>query len=140
MRNSKDGFNLVEVLLAMATFSLLITAIVGALIYGQQSTQIAGTRARASLLAEEGIEAVRNIRDENFTNLTDGHYGLSTAGGKWSFNGAADTTGVFTRTLIISTVDANTKQVVSQVTWQENQQRDGLVALTGYITNWKAGP
>jgi len=30
-----------------------------------------GARTRAGMLADEGLEAVRNIRDENFTNLTD---------------------------------------------------------------------
>ena len=38
------------------------------------------TRARAATLADEGLEAVRNIRDANFSNLTDGTFGLTTTG------------------------------------------------------------
>ena len=69
-----------EVMLASAIFVLLVTALVGAYLYGQEATVLAGNRAQAVMLAEEGLEAVRNMRDFTFTALADGAYGLSTAG------------------------------------------------------------
>lgn len=136
--NSK-GFSLVEVLLAVSVFGLIVTGLIGGLIYGQQSTALAGQRARAAILADEGLEAVRNIRDENFTNLTDDTpHGLAISDNKWILLGTSDTTDIFTRAITISTVDANRKQITSTVTWQQNPQRTGLVSAVTYLTNWKA--
>lgn len=134
--NSK-GFSLVEVLLAVSVFGLIVTELVGGLIYGQQSTALAGQRARATMLVDEGLEAARNIRDESFSNLTDGTYGLVTSGNQWTLSGSQDITDIFTRTITISSIDANRKQVVSTVTWQQNNQRTGSVNLITYLTNWK---
>lgn len=135
--NSK-GFSLVEVLLAVSVFGLIVTGLIGGLIYGQQSTALAGQRARAVMLADEGLEAVRNIRDENFSNLTDGTYGLTTTGNQWNLFGSSDTTDIFTRQIIISTVDINRKLVTANIAWQQNSQRTGQVQAVTYLTNWKA--
>ena len=70
------GFSLVEVILSSAVFALLVTALVGAYLYGQESTALAGNRARAVMLAEEGLEATRNIRDGGFNDLGVGIHGL----------------------------------------------------------------
>lgn len=138
MKKEQSGFSLVEVLLAVSVFSLMVTALTGGLIFGQQSTAISGQRARAALLADEGLEAVRNIRDENFSNLTDGAYGLAISGNQWVFSGTADVTDIFTRAVTISAVDANRKLVTSTVNWQQNPQRTGNVTLVTYLTNWAA--
>ncbi len=130
------GFSIIEVILAGTVFSLIVTALVGAFIYGRESTMLSGARTRATSLAEEGLEAVRNIRDENFTNLTDGTYGLAVSGGQWTLIGAPDIVDGFTREIIISTADASTKSIIVNVTWQQNQQRNGLIALMSYFTNW----
>ena len=134
----KSGFSLVEVLLSVSVFGLIVTALVGGLIYGQQSTALSGARARAAILADEGLEAVRNIRDENYANLTDGTFGLAISGNQWNFSGASDTTDVFTRTIAIYAVDANRKMVTSAVTWQQNPQRSGLAQTVTYLTNWRS--
>ncbi len=136
MRTDKGGFSLVEVMLASAVFVLLVTALVGAYLYGQEATVLAGNRAQAVLLAEEGLEAVRNMRDFTFTALADGAYGLSTAGNQWSFSGFEDISGIFTRQIIISSVDAARRSITANVSWQQNPQRTGLVSLTTRFTHW----
>ena len=135
---SQRGFSLVEVLLAVSIFGLIVTGLIGGLIYGQQSTALAGQRARAVMLADEGLEAVRNIRDENFSNLTDGPFGLTTTGNQWNLSGSSDVTDIFTRQIVISTVDAKRKNVTANVAWQQNPQRTGQVQVVTYLTNWKA--
>ena len=135
------GFSLVEVILASAVFILLVTALVGAYLYGEQATALAGNRAQAVLLAQEGLEAVRNIRDSAFTSVADGAYGLSTAGNVWSLAGASDTSGIFTRQIIISSVDPDNpdrRSVTANVSWQQNPQRNGLVSLTTRLMDWTA--
>ncbi len=139
-QTAQQGFALVDALLAIALFALLATAVIGALIYGEESSALAGSRARAVLLAQEGQEAVRNIRDARFRNLNlvDGVYGLIVTGNKWFFTTVQDVTDIFTRTITISSVDTKRKSITSTVTWQQNAQRTGTVSLVSYLTNWQA--
>lgn len=137
-RTNRPAFSLVEIILASALFGLLVTALAGAYLLGQETTALAGSRARAGLLAEEGLEATRNIRDAGWANLIDGAHGLAVAGNQWTFSGTQDTSDIFTRQLSIATVDAKRKTITSQVTWQQNQQRAGAVTLTTRLTNWLA--
>jgi len=132
------GFATIEALLAASILVLIVTAFMGAFIYGSTSTALAGERSRATLLAEEGLEASRNIRDAGFANLVNGTYGLAISGNQWIFSGSSDTTdGFFTRQIIISTAGTNRKQVVATVTWQQNVQRTGSVSLTTDLDNWQ---
>lgn len=131
------GFSLVEVILASSVFILIATALAGAYLYGQESTALAGDRARAVLLAEEGLEAVRNIRDEDFTNLTSGTHGLAISGNQWILSGSSDTTGIFTRTISISDIDADRKSVSSTISWQQNAQRLGSVTAITQLSDWQ---
>lgn len=136
IKSLSRGFFLVEALLAGAVFVLLATAFIGAYLYGQESTALAGNRARAVLLAEEGLEAVRNIRDDQFSNLTNGTHGLAISGNQWVFSGTQDATGIFVRRITVSTVTATRKDVTGTVTWQQNPSRTGSVMLTTRFTKW----
>ncbi len=130
------GFTFVEAILAASILGLLVTPIVGAFVYGNESTRIAASRAQALNLADEGIEAVRNIRDQAYTNLVDGTYGLGSLDNHWQLTGTFDITGQYTRAIRISTVDGTTKTVTVDVTWQQNLQRLGSVSLSTYFTHW----
>jgi type II secretory pathway pseudopilin PulG len=105
---NQTGSMLVEVLLSISILGLLLTTLVGAVIYTQENAVMSGTRNRATFLAEEGLEAVRNIRDANFASLTEGSHGLATpSGAQWTFSGTSDNQDVFTRAVIITTVSGN---------------------------------
>jgi hypothetical protein len=136
--STRPGFSVVEVLLAASIFSLLVTSLVGAFLYGQESSALAGARARAGQLADEGLEASRSIRDGAFANLVDGTHGLAVSSGVWTYSGTQDVSGQFTRSVSVTTVDANTKELTSTVTWQQNAQRTGSVSTTTRLTNWLA--
>ncbi len=133
------GFSLVEVVLATAVFGLLVTALVGTFLYGQESTVLAGSRARAGMLAEEGLEATRNMRDSalTFANLPDSAgTGLSITLNQWGFSGSTDTNTIFTRQTVVSTVDTYRKNVTTNVTWQQNAQRAGSISVVTRVTDW----
>ncbi|MBL1434246.1 hypothetical protein COB87_001590 [Candidatus Wolfebacteria bacterium] len=134
---TNQGFFLVEALLATSLFALIITGFVGAFLYGQESTMLSGNRAQAVFLAEEGLEAVRNIRDDNFSNLTDGNHGITISGNEWVFAGTTDVQDIFTRQIEIGTIDTDRKIATSTVLWQQNQQRQGSVSLVAYFNNWQ---
>jgi prepilin-type N-terminal cleavage/methylation domain-containing protein len=135
--STNRGFSLLEVLLAIAIFSLLIGVLVGAPLYGEEAVVLSGARGRATALAEEGLEAVRNLRDANYTNLTPGTYGLAITDNHWTLGSAPDTTGIFSRQLTITTLSENTMQITSTVTWQWTIGRTSSVTLTTYLTHWK---
>ncbi len=133
------GFSLVEILLAAALFALTISVFVGAIIYGLDTAVMAGQQARAVELAQEGLEAARNIRDGNFNNLRDGNFGLVVQNGVWVLAGGPDITGIFSRQITIAPVvnSTSTQDVTVTVTWPENLQRDGSVSLESWLTDWK---
>lgn len=138
LHTSLSGFSLVEVILAAALFGLLTTGMVGAYLYGQEATAQAGDRARGQMVAEEGLEALRNMRDADFSNLVDGTYGLALESNQWILSGSSDLTGIFTRQVDIATLSDDEKAVTITVTWQQNPQREGQIQLESRLTNWLA--
>jgi Tfp pilus assembly protein PilV len=131
------GFLLIEVILATSIFALFLTAFAGALYYGLQSSNLAGDRGRAIMVAEEGQEAIRSIKNVNFANLVDGTYGLTYSSNAWNLLGSSDMSGIFTRQVTISTVSVNRKNVVVTVSWQQTPARIGSVSTSARLTNWK---
>lgn len=137
INNRQAGISLVEALLAVAIFAVLSMGVVGAIIYGQESTAVAGARERATKIAEEGIEAVRNIRDSGYSNLpADGTYGLAISGGVWTLTGSSDATDIFTRSVALATIDSRTRNVTVNVTWSQTIQRPGSISLNTHMTDW----
>lgn len=135
---TQKGFSTIEALLASTILVLIATALMGAYIYGSESTTLAGQRARAAFLAEEGLEASRNIRDASFSNLTNGTNGLATSGSQWIFSGTSDITNSFyTRQITTSTVDTRRKKMDIALTWQQNTQRSGTSSLESRLTDWR---
>lgn len=134
---SKDqaGFSPIEVLLAVTVFGMLVTALIGAIIYGRTSTATAGDNVRATQLAEEGLEAVRNIRDADLNNISDGIYGLVQSGGTWTLSGTPDITDNYTRQLTISSVDSKRKNVVANVAWSQATGANSVNIQT-LLTGW----
>jgi type II secretory pathway pseudopilin PulG len=136
--NLNKGFSLVEIILASALFVLVITAIIGSFIYSRERTMEIANRSRAILIAEESIEALKNIRDDSYYELTDGIYGLSTAGNEWSITTSTDIIdNFFTRTIEIGTIDGGRKAITSTVSWPQPANQTGTFSLVSYITNWR---
>ena len=123
-------------MLALVLFGLTISVVVGALLYGSASLRQAGLRAQASFLAEQGLEAVRNIRDDSFANLNDGGYGLTLDGSAWELTSGPDETGVFTRQITISSVSPTLKQIDVTVTWEGFSQSISTSSASSYLADW----
>jgi len=138
LRTNQSGMSLVEALLAVALFGSMVTIVAGALMFGRTATAVGTNQERAQLLAEEGIEAVRNIRDASFANLTDGTYGIAQSANQWALVANQDVTDIFTRTITISTVSTNRKQVVSSVSWSQGPQGTKQTAAVTQMSNWTA--
>lgn len=77
----KNGFTFLELIIAVLVF---ITGVLGTFLLAQHfifSTQVSVSRLTASFLAQEGIEIVRNLRDENWLNDRNWNSGLGA--GNW---------------------------------------------------------
>jgi len=151
----KSGFGLIEIVIgvtilsgALFSFSLFYQK---ALQVGSQTTEL----VQASFLLEEGVEAVKIIRDEgwqaNIANLTTGTpIYLSFVGGTW----ATSTTNVyikeFERYFVVDDVyrdvnddiavsgvlDAGTKKITVTVNWWSNiSNTTSTKTITTYITD-----
>lgn len=139
----RRGFSLIEIILAVAIFGLLGLIVASAFIYGRESTAVASDRNRASELANEGIEAVRNIASASYANLsayTNGtNYYLTVVGNQWNLITTPQVVdGTFTRTIIFADGPNGSRQATANVSWQENGQRQGSVSASTYLANWKA--
>jgi len=121
------GFSVVEVLLAITVFGFLATGLIGAVVYGRASTADAGDSARAAMIAEEGIEATKNIAAASYSNLVDSGSILGDntveAGSDYNVNGTSAlkiTTGasggaVSSVSVYLKTLDATNQHVQAAI-------------------------
>lgn len=134
------GFSLVEILVAISVFLVFVLATTGVTASISQNARHVAHSERATILTEEAIEVVRNLRDANptLTTLPDGTYGLSTSGNQWGFSGPSDSQGIFTRTVTISTINGSQKKVVATVSWPDQVSQTNSITTNTYLTDWRA--
>jgi len=79
-KEKNNGFTLVETLVSIAIFSISILGILSVLASGVTNTTYAKNKMIAGYLAQEGIEYVRNLRDNDalFTATTTFNWGTFT--------------------------------------------------------------
>ncbi len=144
---------MVEILVAV---SIITISILTAMAVSQKTVQVARQAfhtAQAAFLLEEGAEAVRILRDDDWANisaLTNGtEYYPVFSGGTWTLSETPGTAGIFTRMVSIASVerdnttkdiavsgtdDPGTKLITVSVSWQEG----GVIrtkSLQFYIMN-----
>jgi prepilin-type N-terminal cleavage/methylation domain-containing protein len=134
---SNKGFSLVEVIVAVGIFSIIAYSGVASVVGSFSSNRLSGEQSQATFLAQEGIEAIRSIRDQSWDNLIDGSHYIAQPG-LWQLTNIPSNLGIFNRTIDISSVDVDTKKVVSSVSWQFTSGRGNSLALTSYFTNWRS--
>lgn len=130
------GFSLVEGVLAAGLFVLMISAVFGAMVYGQQAIAEAGAQQRAISLTDEAMAIVRNFAQASYTNLIDGNYEMLLVNGKWMLGPVTGGNAEFTVRVTIAPVDSNTKKVTASTVWKKNPTRNGNVNVETYFTNW----
>lgn len=137
----EKGQSLLELILAMGIFVTVIAGlsffVLDSYITGRLSYEI----SKADFLAQEGLEAARSIRDNNFNDLVAGSHGLTITLGRWTFQGTQEdvssqlTQGI--RQIQIENIDSDTRRVTSSVAWLFSEGRNQEVELVSYLTNWQ---
>lgn len=148
-----NGQSVIEVIVAIAIFVIIAGSSVITILGSLSASRLAEEETQATFIATEGIEAVQSIRNQSWSNLVDGTYGLQLSSGFWEFAGVDDTTGKFTRFVSVSSVerlnddivtsggttDDDTKLITSSVTWDFTSARTNTVETSQYMTNWQEG-
>jgi Tfp pilus assembly protein PilV len=139
-----EGFSLLELVLAVAIFSFSSFALATMIIDSNISTRLSADRIDALLYAKEGVEAVRSIRDNDWTawaSTTNGNYGLSIneASSTWGFSGTSDLIdNKYTRTVNIATDSdvPTSKDVTVNIAWDLTPGRIASTTLLTIFSNW----
>lgn len=138
------GQSLIELIVAIAIFSISISVLIFFLLDSYIAGRLAFEMEKANFLAEEGMEAARSIRDNNWQDLTAGNHGLTIFGGHWIFQGAEEDISSElregTRQVLIEDITLDRKKVTSMVNWQFSEGRPEEVKLISYLTNWQKIP
>lgn len=145
---NKKGIGAIEIIIGAAIISLVLLGVGVAFNNSLKASRIINKRVQANFLAQEGIEALRMMRDngwQNISGLSDGNnYYFSWSGSSWATstqNVFID--GTFERKLTVlnayrdgnddiaqsGTLDPNTKKATISVSW-----RDGLSTTTESIS------
>lgn len=159
-RGGKNGFLIIEILVAIAVLGTALAAISGLAVFSLKNSRLISKTAQANALAQEAIEQVRNFRDQTFWQTnglgvldvnTDYHMEKTPATPpQWIFAAGSETAGQFTRKIVLTNVyrdaddniaaagveDQNTRKTTATVSWLEGTQNH-KVELTTYFTNWK---
>ena len=155
----KKGISIIEILIVIAIIIIALTSLLSIVTLSLKISIQIKERTQAVNLAQEAVDAVRSIRDNDWTKLTNGNHGLTNAGGYWDFVGTENIINGFSRKILIEDVyrdntpgdseatddietdgiieasdylDPDTKKITATVSWKERK-----VEIVTYLTNWK---
>lgn len=155
---SQKGQSLLEVIVAMAIFSLIAMVMVSMITGSFLGLTQGGKYTEAEFLAQEGIEAVRSLKDSDWDSIR-GYTatGIEVSGDSWTIKGEGtnDIIGDFVRTIYFNNVyrndnyeivsadtlgallDIRTKEIKSEITWNPRDTIINVVRQISYLTNWE---
>jgi len=151
---NQHGFFLIEIVIAVTVIAVVLIFLVSSIQDSVEVSQRSLERTQAAYLLEEGMEAVKSIRNQSsgwttIAALSDGTtYYLHWSGSAWALTTTPETIDSFTRTVEVSevtrdsddhitqsgTVDTGTKKFDVTVTWQ-TPSGDKTETLSFYISN-----
>jgi hypothetical protein len=128
-----------EALLGVTIFAIFLGALAITIIYGQESTIIAGDRTRATYLTERNLAGIRSIRDGSFSSVSAGQYGVwVNHSGVWAFSGTKITlSGSYISTITISSLASDWLSMTGSTYWKHGYNRAGTATLVTELTNWQ---
>lgn len=147
-----QGFTIVEFIVAAGIFVIIATSSVVALLHSGMIDRKGSEQEKARRYAQEGVEATRSIRNQNFNSLAAGPHGVSFTSGTWAFSGTQNVNAGMTRQIAIADVyrdgsdtivtsggtpDEDTKKATVTVTWATENGKQQTVTQESYLTNFK---
>lgn len=152
MLTKSRGLGLIELIVASGIFAVIASTGIVIMLNSYTINRLADDETEAALYAQEGIEAVLSIRNQAWSNLSAGSYGLSSSSGYWRFSGSEDSYKDMVRVATVSAVyrdsshnvatsggylDRDTFKVSSQVAWNSVPVGKKTTTLTTFVTNFR---
>lgn len=153
---SQKGFGLIEIIITAAIIVVSFTAFISFILFSRDATLKVQRKTEAVSAAEEAVEIVRKLKDDNWTaniaSLTAGTtYYPKLTGSTWSLTTTNPSPSNYYQTTVVfssvsrdgsfnivssgGTNDPNSKKVVVTTTWNDSGTKS--VNLTSYIGNIK---
>lgn len=127
---------MLEIVIALGLFGLGMTVVTSILVTQVSSTQRQAQTLSALTFAEEGLEAVRIIRNRDWLSLRPGTFGLDIYNNHLIFKDTPDQKGGLTRTITITEIDGVTKKIESAVSWKPTPRINRSIILKTELTDW----
>lgn len=154
MKKINLGQSIIEIIVAVGIILIIAVTAISTIVQSFTIVRLGDNETDATLWDQEGIEAVRSIKNQAWTNLTNGNHGVATGSGVWAFSGISNVKGIYTRQIAVSDIyrdtsgnmqtsgcanmlDRNAKRVVATNNWNSSPTRANSVSLETYYTNWK---
>lgn len=133
LNRTPNGQSLIELLITIALTSIFIPALLTAFLFSREGRSQQEQRLQAVALLQETQEALRSVRERNWTQFAvNGIFHSAVSGAQWTLTPGSQTISGFTRTIQISdvyrdssgeivsiggTLDSSTKKVFTSVAW-----------------------
>ncbi|MCA9397901.1 hypothetical protein KC573_03650, partial [candidate division WWE3 bacterium] len=152
----QSGQGLLELILALAIFGIYAASLGTMVLGGFRALEQGGEQTQALAITQEGIEAVRSIKDRAWNEIQYAQSDVEISGTSWDFSGEGTTATIdqFTRTILFSDVcrnssdnmvncpgsytDPHTKLVTVRVEWQVASGATNRVTQTTFLSNWES--
>ncbi len=155
---SKSGFAIVEIVVASAVIAVALFGLLGAGQYYLRLARDTNRNVQAQALLEEGLEALRSMRDESYAaqisplSTSGTTYYLYWNGSLWRSTTTTQlVSGLFTRSFSVAAVsrdvndeivssggtnDPNTRKFTVSVTWLGSNGSTSQKTISEYLTNY----
>ena len=146
----KKGFSLVELIIAIGVFAIVGSGVFYVITNTYSNYYGTGDRQTVTEFAQEGVEAVRAIRDNSWQDIEDeidNTNGVSKdANNYWQFSGGSDSLGSLTRTIDITEVYRDGSGDIAETGTLDTDTVKAVITVSGfgmddyvlttYISNW----
>jgi len=133
----RKGQSLVEAIVAIGIAVLVITGLVVLAVGAVRSATLARNRSLAVQYAQEGLEALRSVRDRDFAEVpVPGTYKLFWDGSQWNAISGSEAIDLYSRSFTSSLISPGKIKIVMTVGWADSAGSHTL-DLTTYLTDWQ---
>jgi type II secretory pathway pseudopilin PulG len=151
-----QGQSIVEVVIAMTILSIIMAAISSLALSGHYLLIRSSQFIQAQALANEGLEAIRAIRQQGWNNLAYNQSAVAASGGEWVLagEGTSENIGLYTRTIKLlpiyrdstnriasstdpgAVLDPDSREVQVAVSWEIRPGVRNTLLTAAYLTDF----
>jgi prepilin-type N-terminal cleavage/methylation domain-containing protein len=157
MKSKQNGFSLIEVIVAVALMISIATVGLGMILGSYGSLRLGEEQSKATFYSQQGIEAVRSMKNRSWDDFIDfpvcmSGCGVENDGSQWQWSSSPSQLDKYSRIVeledvyrdsnndIVSSggeIDPDTKKITSKVSWSFVPTRNNVVESTTYLTNFR---